>query len=410
MGKTLRIKGLSQRLWSRWSRRILSPQIPEDELNAKLGEVRRLMPTPVFWLLGKTQSGKTSIIRALTGSSSAEIGNGFQPCTQTARFYDFPDSASPLIRFLDTRGLSEAGYDPREDMEWCRDQAHLLIVVVKAMDHQLDGVIKATGEIHANRPEWPVIVAQTALHEGYRQRDAAHVLPYPYGQTPWPRSVPSDLARSLLGQRALFSAVNARFAPVDFTLPEDGFAPAEYGVEALWQAIEETLPLGLRALLGQREHGKILNDAYARKAHPHIVAYAASAGLASAIPAPAASLATATAIQAKLFHSIASIYGLPLTAKSVAEVGGAVGVGFLAGMGGRELAKLVPLYGQTAALGLAGLYTAAVTYALGRVFCLYFAGARRGRAFSRETLREFYREEFESGRALLADSLKMAKS
>src|SRR5690606_34222822 len=33
---------------------------------------------PVVWLLGKVQSGKTSIIRAVTGASDAEIGDGFR--------------------------------------------------------------------------------------------------------------------------------------------------------------------------------------------------------------------------------------------------------------------------------------------------------------------------------------------
>ena len=44
---------------------------------------------PVVWLLGKTGAGKSSLVRALTEQSDAEIGNGFQPCTRTARRYDF---------------------------------------------------------------------------------------------------------------------------------------------------------------------------------------------------------------------------------------------------------------------------------------------------------------------------------
>jgi len=402
------MKALSRRVWRKWADRVLAPRIPEEELNARLLEVRQHLPTPVFWLLGKAQSGKTSLVRVLSGSSLAEIGNGFQPCTRSARFFDFPDSQSPVIRFLDTRGLAEAAYDPAEDMGWCAQQAHLLIVVAKAMDHQQDSVSQAAREVHAAHPGWPVIVAQTCLHEGYPHWESEHALPYPYAGQPFAAGVPSDLARSLLKQRELFGGLDARFVPLDFTLPEDGYQPPDYGAEALWQAIEETLPLGLRALFGQSEQRRLLNDAYARQAHPHIVSYALCAGVAEAIPVPAASLATAAAFQAKLFHSIASIYGLPLTSKSVTEVGSAVGIGVLAGLGGRELAKLLPGYGQTIALGLAGLYTAAMTYALGKVFCFYFAGALRGHAFSPQVLRELYREEFQSGRALLAAPLKQA--
>ena len=74
---------------------------------------------PVVWLLGKVQSGKTSIIRVLTQSSDAEIGSGFRACTRTARVFDFPNEA-PIIRFLDTRGLGEVAYDPSDDIGFAK--------------------------------------------------------------------------------------------------------------------------------------------------------------------------------------------------------------------------------------------------------------------------------------------------
>ena len=61
---------------------------------------------PVLWLIGKTGAGKTAIVSALTGDPRAEIGQGFQPCTREASFYDAPPEA-PILRFLDTRGLEE---------------------------------------------------------------------------------------------------------------------------------------------------------------------------------------------------------------------------------------------------------------------------------------------------------------
>src|SRR5215470_9904953 len=94
-------------------------------------QARRL--APVVWLVGKVQSGKTSIIRALTGASDAEIGSGFRACTKTARIFDFP-LAAPIIRFLDTRGLGEVAYNPAADIAYCEDRAHLVLAVVKALD------------------------------------------------------------------------------------------------------------------------------------------------------------------------------------------------------------------------------------------------------------------------------------
>ena len=76
-------------------------------VDAKINEVRQRLPIPVFWLLGKTQSGKTSLIRALTFNDAAEIGNGFQACTKRSLFYDFPSTSHPILRFLDTRGLGQ---------------------------------------------------------------------------------------------------------------------------------------------------------------------------------------------------------------------------------------------------------------------------------------------------------------
>lgn len=404
------MKALTRRFWVKWTHQILRPSIPEESINARLTELRQRLPAPVFWMLGKAQSGKTSIIRALTGSSQAEIGNGFQPCTHTAEFYDFPDSQSAFIRFLDTRGLAESDYKPTDDIHWCEQQSHLLIAVLKAIDHQQECVARAVREICGQHPDWPVIVAQTTLHEGYSSREMEHVSPYPYHCVPFGAHVPSDLARSLLKQRELFAGLGAYFVPLDFTLPEDGYNPVHYGIDELWEAIEAAFPLGLLALFKQSKQHRLLNDDYARNSHPHIVSLSIAAGLAGAIPVPAASLATAAAIQAKLFHSIASIYGLTLTPKSVSEVISAAGVSVLAGMGARELAKLIPGYGQTVALGVAGLYTAALTYALGRVFCFYFAGTLRGHAFSAKALRDLYREEFDIGRALLRDSLKKAEN
>ena len=77
-------------------------------------------------------TGKSSIIRTLTGSSDAEVGTGDRPCTATARVYEFPSEA-PVIRLLDTRGLGEVAYDPAEDLALCESQAHPALAVVKAV-------------------------------------------------------------------------------------------------------------------------------------------------------------------------------------------------------------------------------------------------------------------------------------
>ena len=144
---------------------LLNPRIEPGRLDAVLREARAHQPVPVLWLLGKTQSGKTSIIRALTGSPAAEIGNGFQPCTRTSRIYDFPATV-PVVRFLDTRGLGEVDYDPEDDIRFGESQAHLLLAVMRACDLDQEVVLGVVRTVRQRHPEWPLVIVQTALHEG----------------------------------------------------------------------------------------------------------------------------------------------------------------------------------------------------------------------------------------------------
>ena len=74
----------------------------DARLQAELEQLRQRTPVPVFWLFGRTQSGKTSVIKYLTGAAEAEIGQGFRPCTRFSRLYQFPSAEAPLLTFLDT--------------------------------------------------------------------------------------------------------------------------------------------------------------------------------------------------------------------------------------------------------------------------------------------------------------------
>ncbi|WP_019867711.1 YcjF family protein [Methylovulum miyakonense] len=378
--------------WKGLSDALFSPKA--SGVDPKINEVRQRLPIPVFWLLGKTQSGKTSLIRALTGNGAAEIGNGFQACTKRSQFYDFPSASHPMLRFLDTRGLGETAYDPGEDLAWCARQAHLLVVVLRALDMNQAGVVDSVLGIHKQHPDWPIIVVQTVLHEGYA-RGAGHLQPYPFQQSPFPPQVPHALAQALLHQRDWFKTVPAHFVPVDFTLPDDGFEPADYGLDALWDAVENALPIGVIGLLRGTEHHKALLDFHARQAHPHLIGYAVlNVGLGAV---PLAGLPLVLAVQAKLFHSIASIYGLELTRRLYAEFTSLIGVSAGFGFLGRELLKLVPVYGAA----VAGVYSGAMTYALGKAFCVYLYGVGRGALPDHALLKQAYDEAFAQARQFL---------
>jgi len=386
---------MANKFWDDLKDSIFTPKA--SGVDAKINEVKQRLPIPVFWLLGKTQSGKTSLIRALTLSGAAEIGNGFQACTKRSLFYDFPSASHPILRFLDTRGLGETEYDPSEDLAWCTNQAHLLIVVMRALDMNQAEVVAAVFAIHKQHPEWPIIVVQTTLHEGYPTTQFEHIQPYPYQHLPFPPQVPHALAQALLHQRDWFKSLPVHFVPIDFTLPEDGFESENYGIHALWETIETVLPAGMIGLLRGTEQHKELLGFHAQQAHPHIIGYALLNIGMGAIPL--AGLPLVLAVQAKLFHSIASIYGLELTGKLYTEFAALMGTSVGIGLFGREMLKLVPVYGWA----VAGAGSGAMTYALGKVFCIYLYGVKRGAMPDQAKLKQAYSEAFSKARQSLSN-------
>ena len=95
--------GFLDRLWKTISNVQFSDR-PGPSADQEKARKRAQAIAPVVWLLGKTGAGKTAIVAALTGDPYAEVGEGFEPCTRTAAFYDVPPEV-PLLRFLDTRVL-----------------------------------------------------------------------------------------------------------------------------------------------------------------------------------------------------------------------------------------------------------------------------------------------------------------
>ncbi|MBI3302884.1 MAG: DUF697 domain-containing protein [Deltaproteobacteria bacterium] len=382
-----------------WLRQLFAPQIDDEALQAALNRLRQGLPPPVIWLFGKVQAGKTSIIRALTGAERTQIGAGFAPCTRWAARYDFPNPDFPLAVFLDTRGLGEAGYDPHEDLAAFQAAAHMLLVVVRAMDMALEQLLAALETVVRVKPSWPIVVAQTTLHQGYPPNLHDHPYPYPFASAPLPNTVPADVARALAFQRTLFARIPVRrFVPIDFTLPEDGFTDPFYGRDALLDALAEAHPHAMYQTLRQLpELTRELKDLHFHQAQPHIIAYALAAGAAGAAPLPVADLPVISALQLKLLHTIASLYRQPLGVKTFLEIAGTVGLGILFRQGARSLLKVIPGFGSA----VSGLYAGAATYALGCALCFYYQAIFDGHLPRPEQLRAFYQEKFAEGMGLL---------
>ena len=344
------------------------------ETHTRVAESARQF-APVVWLLGKVQSGKTSIIRTLTQTSTAEIGSGFAPCTRTSRVFDFPAEA-PIIRFLDTRGLGEVAYDPAEDIAFCERRTHLLLAVVKALDIEQEAVLDVVRAARRRHPDWPVIVAQTSLHEGYGA-SVNHILPYPFS-APFSMALPHGLVRALVRQRSLFQTLPGSgaptFVPIDFTLPDDGFEPVDYGREALVEALMTAAPAALAVAIAE------LADNPADKLNAHILGFALAAGASDALPI--AGVVAVPAVQAAMLQQLAKLCGTSWDKRAYAEFAAALGAGTLirtgSSFGIRQLVKLIPVYGQTAGAAAAAAASFATTYAMGRAAAYFLLRRRQG--------------------------------
>jgi uncharacterized protein (DUF697 family)/predicted GTPase len=347
---------------------------------------------PVVWLVGKVQSGKTSIIRTLTQASDAEIGSGFRACTRTARVFDFPNEA-PIIRFLDTRGLGEVAYDASEDINFCQGRSHLILAVVKALDVEQQVVLDVIRATRQRHPDWPVVVAQTSLHEAYSSGQS-HVQPYPFGPTPSTATVPESLRRTLDYQRAFFQTLPGRgvlsFVPIDFTRPGDGLVPVDYGRETLIAVLMTAAPAAVAVALA--ELPRVPAHGAPRKSDAHILGFALAAGASDAFPL--AGVVAVPVVQAAMLRQLAKLHGAHWDRRAYAEFASALGTGTLvraaSTFGVRQLIKLVPVYGQTAGAAAAAVASFAATYAMGKAANYFLTRRQQGR--QAEEVASIYRQ------------------
>ncbi|MEK6261365.1 MAG: GTPase [Planctomycetota bacterium] len=372
-------------------------------------------PVPVFWLFGKTGSGKSSIVRYITGATQAEVGNGFRPQTKTSARYDFPSSDQPIVRFLDTRGLGEAGYDPTEDLDAFDDSTDVIVVVARVMDHALAEVLEPLKQIRAARPTRPIVLALTCLHEAYPFEQ--HPDPDPFGtgleadvddqtgkvtpaaHNPWPSALipPSDLQRCLIEQEARFAGLADRIVPVDLTKPEEGFTQPEFGGRRLEETLIDVLPAACRqAILHLDDIRKSLQDLTAKQALPTIITYSSLAATAAATPLPWVDIPAVMGLQTRLIYVLADLYDQKMNVELLTKMVGAAAGGLALRFAVRAPLKFIPILGHTANAAMAFAYT----FSLGKACCWYFGEVRNGHVPSPEDLNKVWGEQLEEAVAV----------
>jgi uncharacterized protein (DUF697 family) len=327
---------------------------------------------PVVWLLGKTGAGKSSLIRALTDQSEAEIGNGFQPCTRSARSYDFPPDL-PLVRFLDTRGLGEAGYDPAEDLAQCRGRSHVVLVVCRLDDPVQGEVADAVEDV---------------VRQDRRMR-ASLVLT---GKDLVPDVQAQERARRIIAA-TLDKAADRALSIASIALSPDSGANVD-GMDDLRALLVEALPAA--GLLLARDRVATAEDAAFQKIRRRVLFFAGIAG--STDVAPVIGAISVPATQLAMLRDLAQRYGVLWDRKTSAAFLGAMGLGlgarFAASYGLRQLGKLIPVYGQTVGAAASGSISFAATYALGRAAAYFLHTYTSGKTPSEADLREIYTRAF----------------
>lgn len=330
-----------------------------DQLNEYLRE-----NVPRIWLLGKTGAGKSSLVAEITEQSDVEIGNGFEPCTTGINRYQFPRE-QPLMEFLDTRGLSEAGYIAEEDIEQASSQAHAIVVVVKTDDPEQSAVIETLSGLKAASRE-RVLVVYTASHGAADEQEVKRAI----------KSLQNHFKKAL---RFEFPYVF-----VDF--------PAQRNVDQLREKLAALMPSAEHFLhkSGARDHEE---QVYLNQ-RARILWHAGAAGSADFVPGMG--LVAVPTIQIKMLYQLSEAYDLNWQRKEVLEFLGSLGTSFSIGYGSRvlitQLGRFIPVWGQTVGQATAVAVSFGLTYALGRGACFYMYHKRHGREVDPEQLKAVYEQ------------------
>ncbi|MEZ9808359.1 YcjF family protein [Vibrio cyclitrophicus] len=336
---------------------------------------------PTLWLLGKTGAGKSSFIQAVTGNSSVEVGNGFAPCTMTAMSYEFPQD-KPVMRFLDTRGLGEADYDPKDDLEEIGQAGNALVVVMKADEPEQSSVLSALKQVKKQKKIEHLLLVHTAVLSS-NETDRTRQIRFNTNQVEkvWGKDCSS--------------------VAVDFETDDGSTYNSSpiYNYDTLIEQLTTILPV-IGMMVIDKEHST-QEEANFDQVENEVLWYAGSAAASDLIPG--VGLVSVPAIQAKMLHSLANQYGVEWNKRVFSELIGTLGSSFALqyGMklGTRQLIKLIPVYGQTVGAVAAAAMSFGTSYGLGRAACFYFYHKNKGEEVSEQEMQKIYKESLKKGKA-----------
>lgn len=374
-------------------------KVSEERIAEILDRVRSELPTTEALLIGKPQTGKSSIVRGLTGVSAEIVGQGFRPHTQHTERYAYPSEDLPLLIFTDTVGLGDVEQDTDRIIEELAQElagetlgARVLILTVKINDFALDSLRQVVQKLRQKYPQVPCLLAITCLHELYPGEVENHP-PYPPEFEALQRAA-SAIEEGFKGDRALEPD---RVILIDFTLEEDGYTPVFYGLDQLRDTLGDLLPEAESRAIYQLLDGgvgKQLGNLYRDVGRRYIAAFAVMAATVAAVPLPFATMPVLTALQVSMVGMLGKLYGQTLSVSQAGGVVSAIAGGFLAQAIGRELIKFIPGLGSA----IAASWAAAYTFALGESACVYFGDLMGGKKPDPHKIQSVMREAFQGAK------------
>ena len=351
-------------------------QVSDEQMAEILETVREKLPTTEAILIGKTQSGKSSIVRGLTGVSAEIVGQGFRPHTKHTNQYTYPNDDLPLLIFTDTVGLGEAQKNTDSIIQELTDklqasnhQARVVILTVKINDFATETLAQVAQNLRQLSPKIPYLLVVTCLHEIYPSQSDDHPA--------YPPNV-EDINRAFNQLKEDFQGLYDDAILIDFTLEEDGYTPVFYGLETLRDSIAKQLPEAESVAIHQLLEGETsekIGNLYRDVARRYIWAFSVAAATLAAVPLPFATMPVLTTLQVSQITLLGKLYGQILTPSQAGGIVSAIAGGFLAQSTGRELIKFIPGLGSIIAASWAGAYT----WALGEGACVYFGDLMGGK-------------------------------
>ncbi|WP_404789811.1 YcjF family protein [Altericista sp. CCNU0014] len=375
-------------------------QIGEADLQQLLEQVRQSLPTAEVILIGKAQTGKSSIVRAMTGASVEIVGQGFRPHTAHTQRYAYPTEDLTLLNFIDTIGLGEGLKDPQSVLQDLQQvlsgemrpdssppAARVLVATVKIADFAIDRVHQLLQALRREHPQVPCLLVVTCIHDLYPAAVTEHP-PYP------PDNI--EVQRAYAALQNQLRDVYDRSVLVDFTLEEDGYTPVLYGLEAFIETLAALMPdaeaQAIHRLLARDALGDRIGNMYRDAGRRYVLPFSIMAATLAAVPLPLATMPVLTALQVSMVTLLGRLYGQTLSPSQAGGVASAIAGGFAAQVVGRELVKFIPGLGSAIAASWAGAYT----WALGEGACVYFGDLMGGKTPDPQKIQKIMKESFKS--------------